>query len=154
MDPTQPGQASNPNTGVPEPMDNMTIELPDTLPPHRDLDFEIRLKQDETTPVRPVIRLSSEELQELRRQLQLLLSKGLIRPSSSPYRAPVFFVRKKEGDLRMVYDYRALNKITVPDSNSVPLISEALDQINDARIFSKIDLLGAYHQMRISNLMA
>ena len=65
---------------VSEYQDIFKDELPDTLPPHRDLDFEIRLKQDETPPVRPVIRLSSEELQEQRRQLQLLLSKRLIRP--------------------------------------------------------------------------
>jgi len=124
-------------------------ELPDTLPPRREVDFEIHLKADEPAPVRPVIRLSPDELAELRRQLQMLLQKKLIRPSSSPYGAPVFFVKKKEGDLRMVCDYRALNKITVPDSNPVPLISEAIDQVSGATIFSKIDLLGAYHQMRL-----
>jgi len=107
-------------------------ELPDTLPPRREVDFEIHLKADEPAPVRPVIRLSPDELAELRRQLQMLLQKKLIRPSSSPYGAPVFFVKKKEGDLRMVCDYRALNKITVPDSNPVPLISEAIDQVSGA----------------------
>ena len=61
----------------------------------------------------------------------------------------VFFVRKKEGDLRLVCDYRALNKLTIPDANPVPLISEALDQVSDGTVFSKIDLLGAYRQMRI-----
>lgn len=127
-------------------------ELPDTLPPHRKINFEVNLKQDSTPPVRPVIRLSPEELAELKRQLQILLSKGFIRPSSSPYGAPVFFVKKKEGDLRMVSDYRALNKITIPNSNPVPLISEALDHVNEAQIFSKIDLLSAYHQMRIRDV--
>ncbi len=124
-------------------------ELPETLPPKRDVEFEINLKSNEPPPVRPVIRLSTNELAELKKQLQLLLNKGLIRPSSSPYGAPVFFVKKKSGDLRMVCDYRALNKITIQDSNPLPLITEALDQVAGARIFSKIDLLGAYHQMRI-----
>ena len=99
--------------------------------------------------MRPVIRLSSDELQELRRQLNLLHQKGFIRSSSSPYGAPVFFLKKKTGELPMVRDYRALNKITIPDVNPLPLISEALDQVSGTRFFSKIDLLGAYHQMRI-----
>ena len=124
-------------------------ELPNTLPPRRDIDFEIHLKKDEPPPVRPVIRISPDELVELKKQLQDLLSKRLIRPSSSPFGAPIFFVKKKEGDLRMVCDYRALNRITITDSNPVPLISEALDQVSGACISSKIDLLGAYHQMRI-----
>eukprot|EP00171_Calliarthron_tuberculosum_P022005 IDg22005t1 len=124
-------------------------ELPNALPPKRDVEFEINLKSDEPPPVRPVIRLSTNELAELKKQLQMYLSKGLIRPSSSPYGAPVFFIKKKSGDLRMVCDYRALNKITIQDSNPLPLISEALDQVAGANIFSKIDLLGAYHQMRI-----
>ncbi len=71
-------------------------ELPNELPPQR-VDFEIDLKNDSPPPVRPVIRLSTTELQELKRQLQTLLDKGLIRPSSSPYGAPVFFVKKKNG---------------------------------------------------------
>ena len=124
-------------------------ELPDQLPPNREVQFGIKLKSNEVPPVRPVIRLSSEELQELKRQLQMLLNKGTIRPSSSPYGAPVFFVKKKDNDLRMVCDYRALNKITIPDANPLPLISEALDQVAGATVFSQIDLIGAYHQMRI-----
>lgn len=124
-------------------------ELPNELPPRRGVDFEFNLKSNEPPPVRPVIRLSTDELKELKRQLQLLLDKGLIRPSSSPYGAPVFFVKKKDGALRMVCDYRALNRITIPDSNPLPLIEEALDQLSGAKVFSQIDLIGAYHQMRI-----
>lgn len=124
-------------------------ELPDGLPPNRDVEFSINLKSEQPPPVRPVIRLSKEELKELKRQLKMLLDKKLIRPSSSPYGAPVFFVKKKNGDLRMVCDYRALNKITIPDANPLPLIDEAIDQVSDAIIFSQFDLIGAYHQMRI-----
>lgn len=114
-------------------------ELPNSLPPRRKVDFEINLKSDEPPPVRPVIRLSTEELNELRKQLQVLLDKGLIRPSSSPYGAPVFFVKKKNGDLRMVCNYRALNKITISDFNPLPLINEALDRVAGATIFAQID---------------
>ena len=67
-------------------------ELPDKIPTKRGIDFEINLKKDQPPPVRPVIRLSQDELKELKRQLQVLMSKGLVRPSSSPYGAPVFFV--------------------------------------------------------------
>ena len=123
-------------------------ELPNELPPKCDLDFSINTKSDEPPPVRPVIRLSSTELKELKKQLQSLLDKGFIRPSSSPYGAPVFFVKKKNGELRMVCDYRELNKITIPDANPLPLINEALDQVSDSVIFSQIDLIGAYHQVR------
>ena len=129
--------------------DIFVSELPQELPPERDVEFEINLKSDQPPPARPVIRLSTNELKELKKQLEELLSRGLLRPSSSPYGAPVFFVKKKEGDLRMVCDYRALNKITIPDSNPLPLIDEALDQVAGAKVFSKIDLIGAYHQMRI-----
>lgn len=124
-------------------------ELPKALRPKRDLDFEIKLKSDAPPPVRPVIRLSTEELAELRMQLTELVDKGFLRLSMSPYGAPVVFVKKNSGELRMVCNYRALNKITIPDSNQLSLISEALDQVCGATVFSKIDLLGAYHQMRI-----
>ena len=138
------------NDVVDEFSDVFMDELPNELPPMRHVNFSIRLKQDEPPPVKPVIRLSPEELIELKRQLKLLLSKGLIRPSCSPYGAPEFLVHKKEVDLRMVCDYRALNKIsTIHDSNPIPLISKTLDQVCEGKIFSKIDLLGAYQQMRI-----
>ena len=126
-------------------------ELPRELPPKRDVEFEIKLHSYESPPVRPVIRLSTEELKELKRQLQSLLDKKILRPSTSPYGAPVFFVKKKNGELRMVCDYRGLNKITISDSNPLPLINEALDQVGGACVFSQIDLVGAYHQMRIKD---
>ena len=124
-------------------------EIPDELPPRRNLEFEIHTEPGARPPVRSVIRLSTEELKELKRQLAKLLEKGLIRPSASPFGAPVFFVRKKSGDLRLVCDYRALNKITVSDATPLPLINEALDQVAGATIFSSIDLLWGFHQMRI-----
>lgn len=124
-------------------------ELPNELSSWRDINVDIKLKFDQPSPVRPVIQLSTEELRELKRQLQMMLKKSLLRPSSSPYGAPVCFVKKKTGDLRMVCDYRALNKIKIPDSDPLPFINEALDQVAGAKVFSQIDLIGAYHQMTI-----
>lgn len=124
-------------------------ELPDELPPKRAFEFEIRTDPTQSPASRPVIRLSYAEQQELKRQLDGLLKKGLIRHSTSPYGAPVFFIKKREGDLRMVCDYRGLNKMTIKDANPLPLIEETLDQLAEAVIFSRFDLVGAYHQLRI-----
>lgn len=124
-------------------------ELPDKLPPKRAFEFEIVTDPSQSPATRPVIRLSWEEQKELKRQLADLLKKGLIRHSTSPYGAPVFFVKKKGGALRMVCDYRGLNKMTRKDSNPLPLLEETLDQLAEAKIFSKFDLVGAYHQLRI-----
>lgn len=124
-------------------------ELPEELPPARGMEFEINLKPGESPPVRPVLRLSQRELKELKIQLQKYLDKGLLRPSSSPFGAPVFFVKKKNRELRMVCDYRALNKITIPDASPIPLIDETIDQVAGANIFSQLDLIWGYHQMRL-----
>lgn len=122
---------------------------PYDLPPQREHDFEMNLLQDQPPPVRSVIRLSPNELQLLRITLIELLCKGLICPFSSPFDAPVFFVRKRSAPLRMVCDYRALNSITIPDATPLLLIDEALDQVAVATIFSQIDLVRASHQMQI-----
>lgn len=126
-------------------------ELPDKLPPKRAFEVEINTDPMATPPSRPVIRLSVDEQRELKKQLDELMRKGLIRHSTSPFGAPVFFIKKKDGKLRMVCDYRGLNKITVKDVNPLPLIEETLDQLAQARVFSKFDLVGAYHQLRIKD---
>ena len=129
-------------------------ELPEELPPSRGMDFEINLKPGVSPPVRPVIRLSSKELKELKKQLQKYLYKGFLRPSSSPYGAPVFFVKKKKknGDLRMLCDHRSLNKITVPDSSPIPLIDETIDQVAGSTVFSQLNLIWEDHQMLMAML--
>jgi hypothetical protein len=99
-------------------------------------------------PVRPVIRLSIAELDELKKQLTSLLKKGFISPSTSPYGAPVLFVKKKDGTLRMCVDYRGLNKITRKNRHPLPRIDELIDRFRTARYFTKLDLLSGYHQMR------
>ena len=84
----------------------------------------------------------------MKQQIKMLFDKKLIRPSSSPYGAPVFFVKKKNKDLRMVCDYRALSKITIPDEKTLSLIDEAIDQVPDAIIFSQFNLIGAMHTIK------
>lgn len=124
--------------------------LPKRLPPKREgFDHRIDLVPGAVPPSNALYRLSPAELQELKRQLTELLDAGYIRPSVSPYGAPVLFVKKKEGTLRMCVDYRALNKITIKNKYPLPRIDDLFDQIKGATVFSKIDLRSAYHQLRI-----
>jgi hypothetical protein len=89
------------------------------------------------------------ELAELKIQLQELLDKEFIRPSNSPWKAPVLFVKKKDGTFRLCIDYRQLNKVTVKNKYLLPWIDDLFDQLKGARVFSKIDLRLGYHQLRI-----
>ena len=93
--------------------------------------------------------MSPSELAEVRRQLDEYLSKGWIRPSTSPFGAPILFVRKKDNTLRMCIDYRALNRLTVLDKYPLPRIDDLLDRLSKARVFSSIDLAQGYHQVAI-----
>ncbi|KAL0403807.1 UNVERIFIED_CONTAM: Transposon Ty3-I Gag-Pol polyprotein [Sesamum radiatum] len=89
------------------------------------------------------------ELRELKKQLQELMDKKLIRPSVSPWGAPVLFVKKKDGSLRLCIDYRELNKLTIKNKYPLPRIDDLFDQLKGAQVFSKIDLRSGYHQLRI-----
>jgi hypothetical protein len=89
------------------------------------------------------------ELAELKTQLQDLLEKGFIRPSSSPWGCLAIFVKKKDQTLRMCVDYRPLNEVAIKNKYPLPWIDILFDQLNGARVFSKIDLRPAYHQIRI-----
>ena len=91
------------------------------------------------------------ELRELKLQLQDLLGKGFIRPSVSPWGAPVLFVKKKDGTLKLCVDYRKLNKMIVKNKYLLPRIDDLFDQLKDASVFSKIDLRSGYHQLRIKD---
>lgn len=93
------------------------------------------------------IRISTEELKEQKLQLQMFLDNKFVWYSSSKNGATVFFIMKKDGDLRLVCDYRALNKIAVNDTNPLPLVEEVLGQVSGAIFFSQIDLVGVYHQL-------
>jgi hypothetical protein len=123
--------------------------LPNQLPPQRKIDHAIELVPGSEPPSRPTYRLSFVEMDELKKQLADLLAKGFIRPSTSPFGAPVLFVHKKEGSLRLCVDYRALNKITIKNRYPLPRIEELMDRLAGARYFTKIDLYSGYHQIRI-----
>ena len=96
-------------------------------------------------------RMSTPEMLELNMQLQELLEKRYIRTSVSPWGAPVLFVKKKDGTLRLCIDYRQLNKVTVTNKYLFPRIDYVFDQMRGARVFSKIDLRSGYHQVRIKD---
>ena len=93
--------------------------------------------------------MAPTELRELKAQLQELLSKGFIRPSASPWGAPVLFLKQKDGSFRMCIDYRQLNKVTIKNKYPIPRIDDLFDQLQGACVFSKIDLRSGYHQLKI-----
>ena len=124
-------------------------ELPNELPPERTVFHTIPLKEGAEPPPRKSYRLSRPEMQEVDKQVKALLAKGYIRPSSSPYGAPVIFVLKADGTLRMCIDYRGLNKQTVKNRFPIPRIDDLFDQLAGAKVFSSIDLQSAYHQVRL-----
>lgn len=125
-------------------------EVPAGLPPDRGVGHTIPLEPDSRPPFRNVYRLSPNELQEAKKQVASLLEKGWIKPSISPYRAPILFVVKKDKTLRMVIDYRALNAITIRNRYPLPRIEDLFDQLSQSTIFSSIDLQSGYHQIRIT----
>ncbi|KAL0551796.1 hypothetical protein IC582_010885 [Cucumis melo] len=125
-------------------------ELPG-LPPHREVEFAIKLEPGTVPISRAPYRMAPAELKELKVQLQELLDKGFIRPSVSPWGAPVLFVKKKDGSMRLCIDYRELNKVTVKNRYPLPRIDDLFDQLQGATVFSKIDLRSGYHQLRIKN---
>ena len=119
------------------------------IPPKRDIDFRIDLVPGTEPISKTPYRMIAHELVELKVQLEELLAKGLIRPSVSPWGAPVIFVKKKDGSLRLCIDYRQLNKVTIKNRYPLPRIDDLFDQVKGARVFSKIDLKSGYHQLRI-----
>ena len=94
-------------------------------------------------------RMGSEELAELKKQLEEQLRKGFIRPSASPWGSPVLFVAKKDGTIRLCIDYRSLNEVTIKNKYPLPKIEDLFDQLNGAKVFSKIDLKSGYYQLKI-----
>ena len=125
-------------------------ELPG-LPPRRVVDFGIELHPG-TLPISMTPhRMAPVELQELRVQLQELLDKGFIRPSTSPWGAPVLLAKKKGKTLRLCIDYRQSNRVAIKNQNPLPRIDDLFDQLRGARVYSKIDLRTGYHQLRVKD---
>ena len=125
-------------------------DLPRQPPPHRDVDHQIELIPGSSPPSQPTYPLSYAEMDELKKTLADLGTHGFARPSKSPFGAPVLFVKKKDGSMRMCVDYRALNKITIKNRYPLPRIDELLDRVQGSKVFSKIDLRSGYHQIRIA----
>lgn len=129
--------------------DVFPAKLPNGVPPKREITHPIQLEPGSKPMLRPMYRLSPKETEDMERQVTELLEMGFIKPSSSPYGAPVIFVTKKDGTLRMCVDYRALNKVTVKNKYPMPRIDDLLDKLQGAKVFSSLDLQSGYHQIRI-----
>ncbi|KAH0685627.1 hypothetical protein KY284_016180 [Solanum tuberosum] len=147
------------NSGTPTfesvPVVNKIIEVfPKDLPrvPHeREIDFGIYLNIDTHTISILPYRMATAEIKELKEQLKDLLDKGSIRPSISPWCAPVLFVKKNDGSLRMCIDYRQLNKVIIKNKYPIPSIDDLFNKLLGASYFSQIDLRCNYHQLRVRN---
>ena len=122
-----------------------------SLPPHRDFNLKIELEEGASPPPGRLYSLSPFELDALRKFIDKNLSTGFIRPTSSSHAAPVLFVKKKDGSLRLCVDYRGLNKLTKKDCYLLLLIADLLDSPSRAKVYSKIDLRHAYHLVCIAD---
>jgi transposase InsO family protein len=128
-------------------LDVFSEEDAGALPPRKVGDHAIELTGD--PPYGPIYNLSAKELAVLRTYIDEALKQGVIRPSTSPAGAPILFVPKKDGGLRLCVDYRGLNKVTIKNRHPLPLISETLDRLSSAKVFTKLDLKNAYYRLRI-----
>jgi hypothetical protein len=119
------------------------------MPPDRNVEFTIELQPGMTPISRRPYKMTPKELAELKVQLNELLDKGYIHPSSSPWGCPVLFVKKKGQSLRLCVDYQPLNAVTIKNKYPLPRINILFDQLASARVFSKVDLRSGYHQIKI-----
>ena len=125
-------------------------DLAGVLPANSQWDHAITLNDPEAQPPhKPIYNLSAKELQILREYLNNALNKGWVRPSQSPAGAPILFVPKPDGSMRLCVDYRGLNELTIKNRYPLPLISEILDRFQQSKVFTKLDLRDAYHRIRI-----
>lgn len=120
---------------------------PSDLPPPRPWDHTIPLLPGSTPVHTRAYRFPPNQKDEIEKQLAEMISKGIIRPSASPYASPVLLVRKKDGSWRFCVDYRKLNAQTVKNKHPMPIVEELLDELHGASWFSKLDLRSGYHQI-------
>ncbi|XP_052723852.1 uncharacterized protein LOC128193787 [Vigna angularis] len=145
-------RSSNKSSGERSVVDEFPDVFPDEvpgLPPPREVEFTIDLVSNAGPISIAPYRMSPAELAELKEQIEELMDKQFIRPSASPWGAPVLLVKKKDGSSRLCIDYRQLNKLTIKNKYPLPRIDDLLDQLHGTTIFSKIDLRSGYHQIRV-----
>lgn len=122
---------------------------PDSLPPQREFDHSIPLLPE----VKPVnvkpYRYSPTQKDEIERQIQEMLTNGIIRPSQSPFASPVLLAKKKDGSWCFCVDYRQLNNITMKNKYPLPVVDELLDELHGAAYFTKLDMRSGYHRIHV-----
>ena len=128
--------------------DVFSDDLP-RLPPDREIDFQIELALGTEPIPRAPYRMVPAKLKELKVQMEEMVNKGFVRPSTSPWGELVLFVKKKDGSMRLCIDYRELNKVTIRNQYPLPRIDDLFDQLHGTKVFSKIDLRSDYHQLRV-----
>jgi hypothetical protein len=119
------------------------------LPPDQDIEFVIELKPGTAPIYKTPFRIRTLELAELKEHIRELLERGFIRPSASPWGAPMIFVSKKDGTQRLCVDYRALNEVTIENKYLLHRVDDLFDQLYGACVLSKIDLRSGYHQLKV-----
>jgi hypothetical protein len=136
--------------------DGVIQEYPDIFleelsgtPPDRDIEFLIELLPGTPLVSKRPYRMPVNDLVDLKKQIAELQAKGIIRPSSSPWGAPVLFMEKKDETQQMCIDYRSLNEVTIKNKYPLPRIEDLFDQMKGAGVFLKIDLRFGYHQLKI-----
>jgi hypothetical protein len=127
----------------------MLLEDLPGMPPERKVEFAIELIPGTAPISKKAYRVSGPDLVELKKQIDELLEKGYIRSSTSPWAAPMFYAKKKDGTKRMCIDYRSLNEVAIKNKYPLPWTEDLFDQLRGASVFSKIDLRSGYHQLRI-----
>ncbi len=124
--------------------------MPEYLPPRKRVDHVIEVMLGVAPPAKAPYQMNHEELKKLKVQLEKLLTKGYIKPGKSPYGAPVLFVHKKDGTLKMCVDYRTLNKVMVKNRYPLPRIDDLFDRLSGTKMLSRIDLRSGYYQIRVA----
>ncbi|MCO5601345.1 hypothetical protein L7F22_055465 [Adiantum nelumboides] len=114
-----------------------------------DDDHAIELLPGSSPPNKPPYRVSQAQQEEIMRQVNELVEKGMVRPSSSPFCSPVLLVQKKDGTYRICINYRALNRSTIKKKFHVPQVEDLFDKLQGSTYFSRINLKSGYHQIRI-----
>jgi hypothetical protein len=145
----QLNDSANKEDQVVEEFSDVFLEELSGMPPDHDIEFIIELLPGTAPIAKRPYRIGVDELEELKKQIKKLQDKGFIRPSSSPWGAPVIFVDKKDDTQRMCVDYWSLNEVTIKNKYPLPRIDDLFDQLRGACVFSKIDLRSRYHQLKI-----